>query len=56
MAQFDVIVSFSLILNLLLVLNVFYSYNIKDVIPGYLETKKFRTKLSLELNNVKKNF
>jgi len=53
MAQFDVMISFSLLFNLLLVLYVYYYYNIKDVIPFYIETKKFRTKISSELNNVK---
>lgn len=53
MAQFDVMISFSLIFNLLLVLYIYYSYNIRQVIPSYVETKKFRNKISLELNNVK---
>lgn len=53
MAQFDVMISFSLIFNLLLVLYVYYYYNIKEVIPYYVETKKFRNKIFLELNNVK---
>jgi hypothetical protein len=53
MAQFDVMISFSLIFNLLLVLYVYYFYNIKEVLPYYVETKKFRNKISLELNNVK---
>lgn len=53
MAQFDVMISFSLIFNLLLVLYVYYAYNILRVIPSYVETKKFRNKISSELNNVK---
>ena len=53
MAQFDVMISFSLIFNLLLVLYIYYVYNIKTVIPSYVETKKFRQKISLELYNVK---
>jgi hypothetical protein len=53
MAQFDVMISFSLIFNLLLVLYVYYAYNITEVIPNYVETKKFRNKISSELNNVK---
>lgn len=53
MAQFDVMISFSLLFNLLLVLYVYYYYNIKEVIPYYIETKKFRNKISSELNNVK---
>jgi hypothetical protein len=53
MAQFDVMISFSLIFNLLLVLYIYYAYNITEVIPNYVETKKFRNKISTELNNVK---
>ena len=53
MAQFDVMISFSLIFNLLLVLYIYYAYNITHVIPSYVETKKFRTKISTELHNVK---
>ena len=53
MAQFDVMISFSLIFNLLLVLYIYYAYNIQQVIPSYVETKKFRTKIFAELNNVK---
>lgn len=53
MAQFDVMISFSLIFNLLLVLYIYYAYNIVDVIPSYVETKKFRSKISAELHNVK---
>ena len=53
MAQFDVMISFSLIFTLLLVLYMYYFYNIKEVIPNYVETKKFRSKISLELNNVR---
>ena len=53
MAQFDVMISFSLLINLLLVLYIYYFYNIKEVIPSYVETKKFRNKISLALNNVK---
>ena len=53
MAQFDVLLSFSLIINLLLVLYVYYAYNITNLIPNYVETKKFRTKISSELTNVK---
>ena len=53
MAQFDVMISFSLIFNLLLVLYIYYAYNIQQVIPSYVETKKFRTKIFSELNNVK---
>ena len=53
MAQFDVMISFSLLLNLLLILYVYYFYNIKEIIPNYVETKKFRSKISSVLNNVK---
>jgi hypothetical protein len=53
MAQFDVMISFSLIFNLLLVLYIYYAYNITEIIPSYVETKKFRNKISTELNNVK---
>ena len=53
MAQFDVMISFSLLFNLLLVLYIYYFYNIKEVIPHYVETKKFRSKISSALNNVK---
>ena len=53
MAQFDVMISFSLIFNLLLVLYVYYAYNITEVLPSYVETKKFRNKISTELNNDK---
>ena len=53
MAQFDVMISFSLIFYLLIVLYVYYAYNIQQVIPSYVETKKFRNKIFLELNNVK---
>ena len=53
MAQFDVMISFSLLFNLLLVLYIYYFYNIKEVIPSYVETKKFRSKIFLALNNVK---
>ena len=53
MAQFDVMISFSLLFNLLLVLYIYYFYNIKEVIPYYVETKKFRSKIFLALNNVK---
>ena len=53
MAQFDVMISFSLIFNLLLVLYIYYAYNIVDIIPSYVETKKFRNKISTELHNVK---
>ena len=53
MAQFDVMISFSLIFNLLLVLYIYYAYNIQQVIPSYVETKKFRNKISLELNKLK---
>ena len=53
MAQLDIMISFSLIFNLLLVLYIYYAYNIQQVIPNYVETKKFRTKISSELNNVK---
>ena len=52
MAQFDVMISFSLLFNLLLVLYIYYFYNIKEVIPCYVETKKFRNKIFLTLNNV----
>lgn len=53
MAQFDVMISFSLIFNLLLVLYIYYAYNITEILPSYVETKKFRSKISAELNNVK---
>ena len=53
MAQFDVLLSFSLIINLLLVLYVYYAYNITNLIPNYVETKKFRNKILSELTNVK---
>nr|YP_010377405.1 ATP synthase F0 subunit 8 [Navicula tsukamotoi]QYB23092.1 ATP synthase F0 subunit 8 [Navicula tsukamotoi] len=53
MAQFDVMISFSLIFNLLFVLYIYYTYNIQQVIPSYVETKKFRNKISSELNKVK---
>ena len=53
MAQFDVMISFSLIFNLLLVLYVYYAYNITEIIPSYVETKKFRNKIFTELSNVK---
>ena len=53
MAQFDVMISFSLIFNLLFVLYIYYAYNIIEVIPSYVETKKFRNKIFIELNNVK---
>ena len=53
MAQFDVMSSFSLSFNLLLVLYVYCAYNIKEVIHSYVERRKFRNKISLELNNVK---
>jgi len=53
MAQFDVMISFSLIFNLLFVLYIYYSYNIQQVIPSYVETKKFRNKISSELNKVR---
>ncbi len=53
MAQFDVMISFSLLFNLLLILYVYYFYNIKEIIPSYIETKKFRSKISSVLNNVK---
>ena len=53
MAQFDVMISFSLIFNLLLILYIYYVYNIQSVIPSYVETKKFRQKILLELHNVK---
>ena len=53
MAQFDVMISFSLLFNLLLVLYIYYFYNIKVVIPSYTETKKFRSKIFLALYNVK---
>jgi len=53
MAQFDVMITFSLIFNLLFVLYLYYSYNIQQVIPNYVETKKFRNKIFLELSNVK---
>ena len=53
MAQFEVMISFSLIFNLLLVLYFYYAYNITEVIPSYVETKKFRNKIFIELNNVK---
>ena len=53
MAQFDIMISFSLMFHLLLILYVYYSYNIQRVIPSYVETKKFRNKIFLELNNVK---
>jgi len=52
-AQFDVMISFSLIFNLLFVLYIYYAYNITKVLPGYVETKKFRNKISIELNNIK---
>ena len=53
MAQFDVLLSFSLIFNLLLVLYIYYAYNITNLIPNYVETKKFRNKILSELANVK---
>ena len=53
MAQFDVMISFSLLFNLLLVLYIYYFYNIKEVIPYYVETKKFRSKILLVLQTVK---
>ena len=53
MAQFDILISFSLIFNLLLVLYIYYTYNITNLIPNYVETKKFRTKITSELSNVK---
>ena len=53
MAQFDVLLSFSLVLNLLLVLYIYYAYNITNLIPNYVETKKFRNKIFSELTNVK---
>ena len=53
MAQFDIMISFSLIYNLLLVLYLYYTYNITKVIPNYVETRKFRNKILLELNNVR---
>ena len=53
MAQFDIMISFSLLFNLLLVLYIYYFYNIKEVIPYYVETKKFRSKIFSALNNVK---
>ncbi len=53
MSQFDIMISFSLIFNLLLVFYIYYAYNITEAIPSYVETKKFRNKISFELNNVK---
>lgn len=53
MAQFDVMISFSLIFNLLLILYIYYAYNIINIIPSYAETKKFRNKIFTELHNVK---
>ena len=53
MAQFDIMISFSLIFNLLIVLYIYYFYNIQQVLPCYVETKKFRNKISSELTNVK---
>ena len=53
MAQFDVMISFSLILTLLFVLYLYYAYNIQVSLPSFLEAKKFRNKISFELNNVK---
>ena len=52
MAQFDVMISLSVIFNLLLVLYFYYSYNIQYVIPCYIEIKKFINKIFLELNSV----
>ncbi len=53
MAQFDIMISFSLIFNLLLILYIYYAYNITKILPSYVETKKFRNKIFTELNNVK---
>jgi hypothetical protein len=55
MAQFDIMISFSLIFNLLLVLYIYYAYNITEVLPSSVETKKFRNKISTELKNSNNN-
>nr|YP_010377334.1 ATPase subunit 8 [Helicotheca tamesis]QYB23021.1 ATPase subunit 8 [Helicotheca tamesis] len=48
--QFDIITLGAQIFGLLVTLAIFYYYNIKVVIPKFIEIKKFRTK-KLKKNN-----
>jgi hypothetical protein len=52
MAQFDVMIACSLLFNLLLVLYMYYFYNISEVLPSYVEVKKFRIKIFSVLGNM----
>ena len=58
MAQFDVMISFSLLFNLLLVLYFYYFYNIKKLVLIYLNKTilKILKDLYRKLNRTNKNF
>lgn len=53
MAQFDVMILFTLTYNLIFILYLYYFFNITEYIPYYTETKKFRNKINGTLNTVK---
>nr|UQS76182.1 ATP synthase F0 subunit 8 [Haslea ostrearia]WAJ48221.1 hypothetical protein CCFAOBFC_00056 [Haslea ostrearia] len=53
MAQFDVLILFTLTYNLLFILYAYYFFNITEYIPYYTETKKFRNKINVTLNTLK---
>jgi hypothetical protein len=53
MSQFDPLIIFSLIFSLLITLYFYYLYQIDTVIPHFIETKKFRNKKFIGLNNLR---
>lgn len=53
MTQFDPLIIFPLMFSLSVTLYFYYSYQINISIPYYMETKKFRQKKLLNLNNLK---
>jgi hypothetical protein len=53
MSQFDPLIIFTLIFSLLIILYLYYLYQIDNAIPYFMETKKFRIKKFEKLKNFK---
>lgn len=53
MTQFDPLIIFPLMFSLFVILYLYYSYQINNSIPYYMETRKFRQKKLFNLRNLK---
>lgn len=53
MTQFDPLIIFPLMFSLFVILYLYYSYQINNSIPYYMETRKFRQKKLFNLKNLK---